>query len=156
MKRGRSNPAAERRTYRATERFLALASPKPMGEIFPPEQERKARATPKPSDRPLEKDVQKEILAAVKAHPKVAFCGRFNRGIAKEGNRFIQYNTVAGFTDLHGMTVGGKAFYIEVKRDKSGRVSDAQNAFISLVRQAGGCAGVVYTVEQAMELLTWA
>ena len=70
MKRGRSNPAAERRTYRATERFLALASPKPMGEIFPPELERKARATP--NKRP-EGDAQDAVIEYLQSRQDVRF-----------------------------------------------------------------------------------
>lgn len=111
------------------------------------------RAAPKPSGRPLERDVQREILKAVREHPKVAFCGRFNRGQAVEGNRRIFFNSIPGFSDLHGMTTGGTAIYLEIKRDAAGRPTEEQAKFIAMILKHNGIAGCISSVDEAMALL---
>ena len=137
--------------------MYASAAPadKSRAPIFAPEPEKPARAPRKPSTEPLESDIQRDIIKALRAHWKVAFVGRFNRGQAIEGNRRIWYNTVPGFPDIHGLTIGAKPFYFEVKRNQASKVSPEQENFMRMVRKVGGCAGLVYSVETAMELLEW-
>ena len=111
------------------------------------------RAAPKPSGRPLESDVQREILSALKAHPVVAFVGRFNRGQAIENGRRISYNSVSGFPDIHGLRGDGKAFYFEVKRDADYVLTDAQANFIQIASTNNAIAAVVWTPAMAIAIL---
>lgn len=146
------------RENNAADRFYAaMAGKEPMfqSEI----RERKPRAallTPKPAAAPLEKDIQKAILQALKLHPMVAFVGRFNSGVAvnTDGNvsRYTRFNTVAGFPDIHGMLQGGTAFYIEVKRP-GGKPSDEQRDFLALIKRNGGRGGIAYSVEDALSII---
>ena len=124
---------------------------------MPPAPVKRAPAKPlnepqKPTE-PLEKEIQREIVQALKQNPEVVFVGRFNSGTSvntdEYGNtRYTKFNTVAGFTDLHGMLRGGRAFYIEVKR-KNTRATQEQAEFIGKVQAAGGLAGVARSVYDA-------
>ena len=172
MKRGRPDPKAQRRTFRATERFLALASPKPMGEIFPPELERKARATP--NKRP-EGDAQDEVIDWLLANPRVHGLKRLNKGLAVEGNRRVPYCRVFGKHEGKYMTVLDLEFWhvfddkcndpvitpceIEMKapgftrpnmKDKTQR---AQFYRIEYVRAHGGIAAFCTSVADVERLL---
>lgn len=104
-----------------------------------------------------ESQIQKEILAALKAHPSVAWCARFNSSnltLTDEtgANRYVRSNTQRGMSDLMGMLHGGRLFAIEVK-SRTGTVHDYQEAFLQKIRSGGGIAGVARSVEQAVELL---
>lgn len=116
------------------------------------------RIPAQPSCRPLEKDVQNAILHAIRWRTDVVFYGRFNRGTAvyysADGNpRHVIFNTVPGFSDIHGMLTNGRAFYIEVKRDSKEKPTPAQLEFIAKVKAGGGIAGVAWTVEMAQDIL---
>lgn len=165
--RGRPDAKAEQARFAALGSFYALASPKLMGPIPNAAAQvsvvtesigraaqsvaKPVAAAPKRKDkRPLEKDVQREILRALKVHPNVAFVGRFNRGQAVEGNRRIFYNSVAGFPDIHGMTKDAKPFYFEVKRDAHGVLSVDQERFIQMIRRNGGIAGMIWDVDSML------
>jgi len=116
------------------------------------------RVAPQPSVRPLEKDVQKAILSMIRWRTDVVFYGRFNRGTAvyygQDGKpRHIVFNTVPGFTDIHGMLTSGRAFYIECKRDAKEKPTADQLEFIGKIKAVGGIAGVAWTVEMAQDLL---
>lgn len=95
---------------------------------------------------PLERDVQAAILQLLHHHPKVAFAGRFNRGAVRTERKgkdgkvrrgYYQMNTIPGFSDIHGMLKGGRAFYIEVKR-RGERPTLEQSSFLELVVAHGG------------------
>lgn len=105
----------------------------------------------------LEKDVQKAVMDMLKLHPKVAFRARFNRGVMRSTyngkESFTQFNTMPGFSDIHGMLKGGAAFYMEVKKPIGGVISREQASFVAAVKAAGGIAGIVRSVEDALMLL---
>ena len=105
---------------------------------------------------PLEKDILRAILAALRIHPRVAFVGRFNRGAIQSsynGNTsYTQFNTVPGFPDIHGMLRGGAAFYIECKR-LGGKTSDKQSNFLGIIAANGGICGVATSVEEALRII---
>lgn len=113
----------------------------------------------KPADKVvvLEKDVQKAIMDMLKRHPKVVFRARFNRGVMQSSyngkDSFTQFNSQKGFSDIHGMLRGGSAFYFEVKRPSGGVVSPDQKQFLDMIVAGGGIAGVVRSVDEALELL---
>ena len=105
---------------------------------------------------PLEKDIQRAILAALRLHPCIAFVGRFNRGVMQSTyhgrDSYTQFNTVPGFPDIHGMLKGGAAFYIEVKRPGK-KPDDTQANFLASVTRHGGIAGVATSVEEALAII---
>src|ERR1700744_643270 len=116
------------------------------------------RAPRQPSERPLEKDVQKLILGMLRWRKDVVFYGRFNRGSAvyygADGKpRHVIFNTVPGFTDVHGMLTSARAFYIEVKRDSKEKSTADQIEFGEKITAGGGLHCVAWTVEQAQDLL---
>lgn len=109
---------------------------------------------------PLEKDIQKAIIEALELRHDVVFVGRFNRGQAVATNgygkvRYTPFNSVPGFPDIHGLLVGGRAFYIECKRPPPNyeKPKPDQQQFLDAARIGGACAGVATSVEEAMALL---
>lgn len=116
------------------------------------------RAPRQPSERPLENDVKKLILSMLRWRKDVVFFGRFNCGSAvyygQDGKpRHVIFNTVPGFTDIHGMLTNGRAFYIEVKRDSKEKPTADQIEFGEKIAAGGGLHCVAWTVEQAQDLL---
>lgn len=126
---------------------------------LPPQRVR--RPVERATDRaPLEKEIQTAIIEAIRLRRDIVFVGRFNRGqaVATDGfghTRYTPFNTVPGFPDIHGLLVGGKAFYLEVKRPPPNYVkpTQEQQSFLDDARNAGAYAGVVTTVEEAMAVL---
>ena len=138
--------------------FYADMAGRPRMEIvIPPKQERIRRPV---DGKPVvyEKDIQKAILDALALRSDVVFVGRFNRGqaVATDGygnTRYTNFNTVKGFPDIHGLLLGGRAFYIEVKRPGAGRESDDQRKFLDKALGGGALAGVARSVEEALQIL---
>lgn len=135
--------------------LYASASPRPVSPegiaLATPEsaQERVKRAARQTAE-PLEKDIQKEILAYLQAHPKVAFAGRFNSGTAVASDnygktRYTRFNTLRGFPDIHGCLKGGRALYIEVKRP-GGLATIDQTTFILNAQNAGAIAFIAHSL----------
>ena len=95
--------------------------------------------------------LQNEIRAALS---KYCIIFRINvaRGRTKDG-RYLSTGVPAGFSDLFGVRLSdGKAVFIEVKT-KSGRVSENQNHFIEVMKNAGAVAGVCRSVQEAVRLI---
>jgi hypothetical protein len=127
---------------------------------LPPKRERVVRPVDRKPQAPLEKEIQAAILQALRLRRDVVFVGRFNSGQARETNangehRYIWFNTVPGFPDIHGLLVGGKAFYIEVKRPHPNyeKPSVTQQTFLDQARVGGAYTGVATSVEEALALL---
>ncbi len=147
---------------RATEFYAAMAG-KPAVNLAPiaPKRERKESrdidAVHRQQPLPLEIDIQRAIMDALKRHPKVSFVGRFNRGSAirtdaKGRGYYTRFNSVPGFPDLHGMLKGGAAWYIEVKRP-GGVTTDEQADFLAGIQRDGGLAGIATNVDEALAIL---
>lgn len=135
---------------RALRGYAALAGKPivhdPLPSVRPPRQ----RAAPGADGKPLEKDILKAILGYLHLCPAVVFAGRFNQGTMEEGGRFVRMSTITGFPDVHGMLVGGRAFYVEVKRH-NGRVEPHQQRFIDKVIAGGGIAFVARSLDDVIE-----
>ena len=119
--------------------------------------ERKAKRAYQASGNLSEHDIQRVVMEYLKRHPKVAFVGRFNSGTAQNtddyGNtRFTRFNSVRGFSDIHGMLKGGRALYVEVK-SKTGRATADQQLFIDMVTASGGLAFIARSVEDVIAML---
>ena len=71
------------------------------------------------------------------------------------GGRPLHAGLCVGSSDLIGYrTVDGVAQFVALEvKTATGRVSAEQRAFINVVQAAGGCAGVVRSVEDAQALL---
>jgi hypothetical protein len=135
--------------------YAALAG-KPVRELpIPPEP--KKRAAAKPSTEPSEADILRAIMQLLKRHPKVAQCWRQNSGTFQERNRdgsvrYIRANTQRGMSDIMGVLKDGRTLAIEVK-SRTGRMRPGQEEFLQTIRSAGGVAGVVRSVDDAVRLL---
>lgn len=112
------------------------------GEPLPTPIEKPKRR--KTENKPLESDIQKTILAGLRAHPKVAWVGRYNSGGMYDArDQYVQFNSVAGQSDLMAMLKGGTLMAVEVKRP-GGKATEAQQAFLDRIN-AGGGIGIVAT-----------
>jgi hypothetical protein len=112
----------------------------------------------KTADAPPESVVQREVLAALRAHPKVAWCGRINSGTAVAQNsdgssRYTRFHTIRGMSDLLGQMRDGRMLAIECKRDHHGRLTEDQAAFLDKVRENNGVAGMAWSVDSAIEII---
>ena len=117
----------------------------------------KVHGTKRTIQPPLEKEIQRAILQALRLHPRVAFVGRFNRGVMQSSyqgrDSYTQFNTVPGFPDIHGMLKGGAAFYIEVKRPSWGKLDDKQRNFLGIIASNQGRCGVATSVDEAFAII---
>lgn len=168
FRRGRLSKGDFIRRTNAYKRFISGALPEDKRESYLEKalvQEPKRREIRRPVDGervvPLEKEIQTAILEAIELRKDVVFVGRFNRGQAvatdSHGNtRYTPFNSVPGFPDIHGLLVGGRAFYIEVKRPPPcyKKPDEAQQKFLDEARVGGACAGVATSVEEAIALLS--
>lgn len=106
---------------------------------------------------PLEADVQKAVLKALKYHPKVAWVGRYNSGTMEEqgatgDTRYVTFNSVPGQSDLMGQMKDGRILAIEVKRP-GGKPTERQAAFLALVARNGGVSGFACSVDDALSII---
>jgi hypothetical protein len=136
--------------------YYALMTDRPRVVLRAPP-EAKQRAPRQASGNPTEAQVLKAVLQFLKRHPRVAFAYRQNSGTFQERNRdgttrYVRANTQRGMTDIGGAMKDGRALFVEVK-SATGRVQSHQQEFLDQVRAAGGVAGVVRCVEDAVALL---
>jgi len=112
--------------------------------------ERPAPKTRKPDARPLEKDVQKAIIAALTRRD--IYVERVNAGHFVHEGRHIG-GAAKGRSDLSGYLTGtGRAFFIEVKR-LGETPSRAQAAFLAARRAGGALAGYADSVRTALAIV---
>lgn len=77
------------------------------------------------------------------------FCWRNNVGCAKIGNRFMRFG-LKGSSDILGIMPDGRFLAVECKREKGGKLSEEQSAFLDAIRSRGGlaiCANSVHELE---------
>lgn len=121
---------------------------------------KRQQAPRKPSGNPTEAQIQKAVLAFLQRHPKVEMAWRVNSGTFVEQNRdgslrYIRANTQRGMADIMGVLRDGRTIALEVK-SLTGKVQPHQQEFLDRIRGAGGVAGVVRSVEDAVALLVGA
>ena len=75
---------------------------------------------------------------------------RNNTGALKIGRRFIRFG-FPGSSDILGILPDGRFLAIECKREKGGRLSEAQKDFISRINSNGGVAMCVHSLEELQE-----
>lgn len=127
-------------------------------ELFRLHPERQHRKPPKKlklSAEPKEASVLASVLQALNFYPSVVFAHRFNSGAYAVGEgkarRFIRFG-FPGCPDILGMLRGGRLLAIEVKTT-SGRVSEAQAAFLEAVSAHGGLSFVARSVDDLKQHL---
>lgn len=151
-------------------RWMCNMAGKPVPEEFqakpePAKAAAKPHKAPTPTDKTqLEAAVQREVFSVLAKHPSVLFAVRQNSGMAMSGDSPIWFYRWARrngldmtLTDFWGILCDGRMFCIECKRRDWKRVSGAreiqQQAFIDVVKSAGGVGGFVTCAEDAMEIL---
>jgi len=147
-------------TKRANQRALDLyasCSDRPRFDVGAPavRPARQPAQSPRPGSVPLERDVQRAVLAYLRAHPAVAFAGRLNSGsAAMDDGRPIWFHTLgSGAPDIIGAMRRGCAWLaIEVKRPGA-KPRPEQLDWLRTVADAGGCAGWVTCVEDAQGIV---
>lgn len=84
---------------------------------------------------------------------KYAVMFRMNVGSVKTKTGYFRTGVPTGFSDLFGFRrVDGKAIFLEVKTQK-GRVSQKQTEFLNAMKSCGAIAGVVRSVNDAINLI---
>lgn len=104
---------------------------------------------PKPF-RPLERHVERAIMAALRLHG--CFVQKVRQGGFKRGARYIPLGCEPGTPDLL-VTVGARAFRIEVKRDEREGLSDVQAAWHTAARARGELVFTCWSVPMALDAL---
>lgn len=103
-----------------------------------------------------EADILKAIMRLLKHHPKVAKVWRQNSGTFAlqygPKTHYFRANTARGMSDIMGILKTGKMIALEVKSAK-GRVSEHQEEFLQQIRDGGGIAAVVRSVDDVLEIL---
>lgn len=143
-RKGRIDPREQQRKLNAA--FEHLGMPQFKREIKPV---RKRSA----SGKPLERDVLKAVIQALRMDKRVASVERNQSGVFQDGNRFVRVGT-KGKLDLTIYLRDGRYIEAEVKRAPDVKLlSEAQQLRISQIRGAGGLAGWCWSVESALALL---
>jgi hypothetical protein len=99
-----------------------------------------------------EHDIQNEIRVAVSPYCVIF---RANVGTVRTPDgRYFSTGLPSGFSDLFGVRRrDGRAVFIEVKKP-GGRVSPEQKNFIKVMQSVGAIAGVCFSADEAVKLVT--
>jgi len=96
--------------------------------------------------------LQNQIRLALGREPGVTLW-RNNTGVAEHRGARVRYGLCVGSADLIGILApAGRFFALEIKT-ATGRVSPDQVRFLNLVRNRGGFAAVVRSVDEARDAL---
>jgi len=96
--------------------------------------------------------LQNQIRLALGREPDLALW-RNETGVAVHNGRRVRYGLCVGSADLIGILApAGRFFALEIKT-ATGRVSPDQVRFLNLVRNRGGFAAVVRSVDEARDAL---
>ena len=116
-----------------------------------------------PEQRSDERKIQSDIQLAACAGGGPARLWRNNTGALKDQRgQLVRYGLCPGSSDLIGFRtvvitpdmVGQRiAIFTAVEVKDRGKPTDQQQAFINLVQQAGGLAGVARSVPEALSIL---
>lgn len=154
------------REVRDALRMYAAAAPDPQkaaaaSAALGLDREERRRPTDAP-DRPRERapgaseaQVLNAVLGLLRRHPAVAWAQRMNVAAFETDDRYVRCGWV-GASDVIGQMRDGRFLAVEVKRERGGVVSEAQQAFLDLVRRFGGVAGVVRSADEAALLIKYA
>ena len=102
-----------------------------------------------------EAQVLNAVIGLLRHHPAVAKVWRNNVGMVDFNGQPVRFG-FTGLADISFVMKGGRAGFIEVKRERGGLISEAQQTFIDEMRAAGAIAGIVRSVDEAVLLLKYA
>lgn len=102
---------------------------------------------------PTESQVLGAVLGYLKRHPKVVWAERMNSGAGQmimggKVGQFMRFG-FKGCPDIHGMLIGGRALYIECKR-QSTKATAEQLAFIQRASDNGACAFIARSIDDCI------
>ena len=78
---------------------------------------------------------------------------RNNTGALKVGRRFVRFG-FPGSSDILGILPNGQFLAVECKREKGGKLSDKQVEFLSRIKENGGVAVCVNSVNELEKIIT--
>jgi hypothetical protein len=102
-----------------------------------------------------EHDIQKTIIAYLKAHPGVGLAIRINSGVMEQDGRYVAFNSQKGMSDIFGVMKTGRAFFLEVK-SSTGKVTQSQHEFLAIALGTGAYAGIARSIEDVDKILGFA
>src|SRR3990167_3677460 len=167
MRRRLRFPPTFREKLAANEAALKAMSqdgtlPEPMQRAFdnvrPPPPRKRAERLDAPH-KPLERDIQRAIIEALRLHPRVLKVVRFNSGGSMHrganGKDYLVMFSSEPVPDLFVLLKAPpRICWLEVKRPGWDRPRDLreerQSAFLAAVREAGGIGQFVRSVEEAI------
>lgn len=141
--------------------LYAALSDRPRVELTAPPPP-KPRAPRQPSTDATEADVMRAVFDLLRAHRRVAWFMRLNSGAVQDGDRYTVFyrlymrgepGRTKGASDYLGQLTDGRLFLLECKRPGVRKGTIEQEMLIGACRAAGGVAGIVQSVEDAIELL---
>lgn len=97
--------------------------------------------------KPREGDLVRQCLAYLALQNIPAW--RMNTGATRAGERFIRFGT-PGMADIIGIYPGGRFLAVETKSPK-GRLRPTQEVWLGRVRDAGGVALVVRSLDDLVK-----
>ena len=133
-----------------------FGNPVPVFSEMSTDKPKRTRATkPKDPNAPptlSESDIQKTIMAYLRAHPSVGVVIRINSGVMETDGRYTAFNSQKGMSDIMGVMKTGRAFFIEVK-SKTGKPTQAQDDFIVKALSSMAYAGIARSIEDVDKIL---
>ena len=146
---GRADPREKALAIQRSLTHLADMAGKPRMEVpIPPEPKRRTRSA---SGKPLERDVLRAVLDALRLHPRVAWFCRMQSGTFVDGDRYIKVG-YRGLPDVVFMLKGGTMGAVECKSE-TGRVTSEQQATLDLIARHGGIAFVARSADDVAKHL---
>lgn len=145
-RRGRMTPREFQLAKNAAFRFYG--TPQFQTEVKPLRQ----RSSPGADGRPLERDVLKTVIDALRWDKRVASVARNQSGVFQDGERYIRVGT-KGKLDLTVYLRSGRFAEIEVKRDARTKPDERQLQRIEHIRRDGGIAGWCWDAPSALAIL---
>ena len=145
-RRGRQSKRERQLAINAAFRFYG--TPQFQTEVKPMRQ----RSTPGADGRPLERDVLKAIIQALRLDPRVASVERNQSGVFQDGERYIRVGT-PGKLDLTVYLKSGLFAELEVKRDERTNPDECQLQRIEHIKRSGGIAGWCWDIPSALAIL---
>lgn len=100
-----------------------------------------------------EMDLLNSVRLAVSRAGCVIFRINVGTGMTKDG-RFFTTGVPVGHSDLYGVRPDGRAFFIETKLHPRKPTKEQCRFLLRLIKQ-NACAGVAYTVEEALNIVEW-
>jgi hypothetical protein len=123
-----------------------------MNDFVKPLKPLRQRSSPGFDGRPLERDVLKAIIQALKLDRRVASVERNQSGVFQDGKRYIRVGT-KGKLDLTVYLKDGRYAELEVKRDQRTTPEEHQLQRIEHIKRSGGIAGWCWSLESALAIL---